>query len=225
MTCGEEDPDFVPFYAECDFIRARRTVRNAAFGDVVEPTVSFADTSKTKKASKKNPTVKELKAFLKEFGVKVKGNPRKAVLEEMFEEVRTKRAGDECFEAKLEAFAKEKSPKEEEEEEEEEDDELLNSPYLSEKGKRLALYELRSKTVKAKLARLEEEARWEREIREEKARRVKLGLEELCKTSDQEDSSSDSEDDDETHKVRKANKSAPVPSLLEESVREFLNNE
>ena len=137
----------------------------------------------------------------------------------MFEEVRTERAGDECFKAKLQAFAKEKSPKEEEEE----DDKLLNSPLLSEEEKRLALYELRRKTVKAKLARLEEKARREREIREEEARRVKLALEELCKTSDEEDSSSDSEDD-ETRKVRKAKKSPPVPSPLEESIQEFTNN-
>ena len=42
---------------------------------------------------------------------------------------------------------------------------MLNSSVLSEKEKRLALYELRRKTVKANLARLEEEKRWARETK------------------------------------------------------------
>ena len=185
-------------------------MRSGAFGAVKESTVIFVDTSKTKKAGK-NPTVKELKAFLKEVGIKVKGNPRKAVLEEMFEEVRTERTGNEAFEAKLEAFntevlGKEKSPKEEEE------DELLNSPLLSEKEKRIALYELRRKNVKAKLARLEERKRLACEIREKEARRAQLIRDKQCETSDEEDSDSsedevsDSEGSDSYFKIWKNSK-------------------
>ena len=31
-TCGAEDPDPVPFFAECDFLRSARRTRSGAFG-------------------------------------------------------------------------------------------------------------------------------------------------------------------------------------------------
>ena len=46
-TCGAEVPDTVLFYSECDFLRSARRARSAAFGDVVESTVCFADPSET----------------------------------------------------------------------------------------------------------------------------------------------------------------------------------
>ena len=142
-TCGGEDPDSVPFYSECDFIRTR------AFGDVVEKTVFFQNASKKRKKVGKKPTIKDLTAFLKEVGVEVKEKPKpkKAVLEKMF------KSENECFKEKLEEFETFVLgiPKKEEK--------IHDSPLLSEKEKRVALYHLRRRRVKTQQARYEEEKR------------------------------------------------------------------
>ena len=80
---------------------------------------------------------------------------------------------------------------------------IINSPFLTDKEKRLKLYEIRTQRVKRALAVIEEEERWELEIREEEERRAKLERyamhKKQCETSeesDDEDTQSDSDDED-----------------------------
>ena len=55
-----------------------------------------------------------------------------------------------------------------------ENDDINNDPNLSDREKRIALYESRQKYVKQKMDSYDEECRWYSEIREEEERRAKL---------------------------------------------------
>ena len=48
-TCGTEDPDFVPFLVECDFLREANKSRNSAFGVTEGPMEHFVDAKPIKK--------------------------------------------------------------------------------------------------------------------------------------------------------------------------------
>ena len=135
-TCGTEDPDYVPFFAENDFVRDAIKARIGGFGAIEEPMERFED--------------------------------REEALR---------------------------------------DREVPNSPsfaFLSDKEKRLELYEIRRKRVARRLEQdrrereIREAERWEREIREEEARRVQVKLHEESTESTESSDDSDFSEDNES---------------------------